>query len=59
MPTRIATKAAAARYLPSTSSQMPIGLVKSSSWVPWAFSLANRPMVTPGIRNSITTQITL
>ena len=59
MPTSSATNAAAARYLPSTSSQIVIGLVKSSSWVPCAFSVAKRPIVTPGIRNSITTQITL
>ena len=48
---------AAPRNLPSTMSQIVSGLVSSSSWVPLVFSAANRPIVTPGTRNSSTTDI--
>ncbi len=50
-------KPAPAVNLPSTTSQIVSGLVSRSSWVPFAFSAANRPIVIPGTRKSSTTPI--
>ncbi len=45
--------ATAARYLPSTMSKSPAGMVSSNSSVPWRRSSAQMPMVIAGMKTSM------